>query len=446
MQAEKMIKRRISATMKAYGVSDRALKRELVATCADEYRERLADGAESAEIAMQGALEGVTEAMRGFIPERNGFSFSLKISALFYALAILEILTSVLFPEGYVYAAYNFYNAAACIAAAAMLIYALATFRLRRWYDFVIPVIFFAGRLSTAIQVWDIYHYVEPDGYFAARYLFPGAIKLMEYHSYDYGVSYELVRAATAVSLDFYIAVIAFLATAVLYALRACGKLKPPQGKMVAARVGRSLAKYGVISGRLRREITAACRDEYSARLAEGKSEAEALELATAETDDMAKQAVKPKSPFAFALKVSVVYAATALFEVFIHWFASGDLYAYGTEMALGVAVAIGLLCYCAATRGIRCWYDWVFVAVLGLCWLIPCAQLFQYAFLPPPGGYSISAWYESPFWIEVRWRIPGVEYSGSSANIFSMNMLISFMAFIAALAMWFAARKITLK
>ena len=40
----------------------------------------------------------------------------------------------------------------------------------------------------------------------------------------------------------------------------------------------------------------------------------------------------------------------------------------------------------------------------------------------------------------------PGVEYSGSSANIFSMNMLISFMAFIAALAMWFAARKITLK
>ena len=93
-----------------------------------------------------------------------------------------------------------------------------------------------------------------------------------------------------------------------------------------------------------------------------------------------------------------------------------------------------------------RNWYDWVFVAVLGLCWLIPCAQLFQYAFLPPPGGYSISAWYESPFWIEVRWRIPGVEYSGSSANIFSMNMLISFMAFIAALAMWFAARKITLK
>ena len=86
-----------------------------------------------------------------------------------------------------------------------------------------------------------------------------------------------------------------------------------------------------------------------------------------------------------------------------------------------------------------------MFVAVLGLCWLIPCAQLFQYAFFPPE-GYSISAWYESPFRIEVRWRIPGVEYSGSSANIFSMNMLVSFMAFIAALAMWFAARKITLK
>ena len=440
MKAEKMIKRRISAIMKAYGVSDRALKGELVATCTDEYRERLAGGAESAELAMQGALAEVTDTVRGQITQKNRFAFALKVSALFFALAILEILTSALFPERYVYSAYMFYNVVACIAAAVIFIYALATFRLRRWYDFVLPLIFFAGRLATAIQVGDIYHYVEPDGYFAARYLFPGAIELMEYFRPGGGAPHELVRTATAVSLDFYIAVIAFAAAAISSVLCACGDIKLPKGKTIEARVARAIAGYGVRGEKFRRERIAACRDEYSARLADGAGEDEALELATAEIGDMVRREVKPKNPFSFALKVSAVYAAAALFEAF----AQAGIYGYGTETTLGVLLAVGLLVYCAVTHDLRHWYDWVFVLVLGLCWLIPCAQLFGYAFFPHE--YTVSLWYESPFWMKIRYLYPEDGISLWGHNVFNLNMLISFMAFIAALAMWFAARKTTAK
>ena len=47
---------------------------------------------------------------------------------------------------------------------------------------------------------------------------------------------------------------------------------------------------------------------------------------------------------------------------------------------------------------------------------------------------------------MKIRYLYPEDGISLWGHNVFNLNMLISFMAFIAALAMWFAARKTTAK
>ena len=433
-EIDREIKGRVAAVMRAYGVRGKELKEQLIALCNDEYRERMVGGAESAEIAMQGALDVVKDEVRGHIPKRNPFAFALGTGALFFALALLEMLTSTLFPKSFAFGAFEFYSVAACVAAAAILVYAAATYKLRGPLDFIIPLLIFAGRLATAVQLYGFDHYVAPDGYFTADYLYPGAIALTEYRSDDFGQTYRIADTATAVSLDFYIAAAALIAGTVLYALRANGKLQAKRRGTIAGRVRGALAGYGITSGKLEREMISACSDEYSARLAEGASADEALELATAEVDGMAQRAVKAKNKFAFALKVSAVYAAAAVFEVFVHWFCVGQLYIYGMESALGVLLAAGLLIYCAITRQSHALHDYIFIAVLGLCWLLPCAQIFPYAFIPDYVP-NCSAWYSSPFVIEVSW-------GNNGTDVITLNMLISFMALISSAAMAVISKK----